>query len=270
MALSVRRSILVQFSMVFGCVWLCVWFLAAQALAQHPGARVGGAAPVPAPPVYHPPLYHAPIYQPPVYQAPVYQAPIYRAPSYGTIGAPHIAAPPISGFSTIPVRPPGPIRPFPPRYRFIVLPIFSNPFLPFNYCWWATCGQFWTSPVIYYGPTTSPWIPPNYVVAPASEPPADVYGMERPDVPQLFLTDGTMVNVRDYWVVDGQLHFMMIEQEGVKPVEQVIAFEELDLQKTIDVNTQRGFRFLLRNEPFEQYVRDHPEGPPPALSPEPN
>ena len=260
MALQVRRSILVHFSTVFGCVSLCVWFLAAQALAQHPGARVGGAAPVPAPPIYR-----APIYQPPVYQAP-----IYRAPSYGMIAAPRFTAPPIRTFSTIPVRPPVPIRPFPPRYVFIVLPTFSNPFFPFDYCWWTTCGQFWTSALIYNGATTGSWNPPNYVVAPASEPPLYVYGTERPDVPQLFLKDGTILNVSDYWVVDGQLHFMMIEQEGVKPVEQVIPFDELDLQKTIDVNTQRGFRFLLRNEPFEQYVRDHPDGPPPALSPKPD
>jgi hypothetical protein len=259
MALPVRRSILVQFSMVFGCVSLCAWLLAAQALAQHPGARVGGAAPVTSPPIYHPPLYRAPIYQPPVYQAP-----IYRAPRYGMI-----AAPPIRSFSTIPVRPPGPIRPFPLNYRFIILPIFSNPFFPFDYCWWATCGPFWTSALIYNGVTIGSWNPPNYVVAPASEPPAYVYGMEGRDVPQLFLQDGAILNVSDYWVVDGQLHFLMIEQEGVKPVEQVIPFGELDLQKTIDVNTQRGFRFLLRNEPFEQYVRDHPDGPPPALSPEP-
>src|SRR4051812_32551939 len=86
--------------------------------------------------------------------------------------------------------------------------------------------------------------------------------------PTLFLNDGSILYVSDYWLVDSQLHFMMMEQEGVKPTEQVIPFDELDLQKTIDVNTQRGFRFILRNAPFEQYVRDHPEGPPSdAISP---
>ena len=54
----------------------------------------------------------------------------------------------------------------------------------------------------------------------------------------------------------------------MKPEEQVIPFDELDLQKTVDVNTNRGFRFMLRNEPFEQYVRDHPEGPPATLKPQ--
>jgi hypothetical protein len=91
--------------------------------------------------------------------------------------------------------------------------------------------------------------------------------MEQADLPQLYLKDGSILNVTDYWVVDNQLHFMMVEEEGAKPTEEVIPFDVLDLQKTVDANTRRGFRFMLRNEPFEQYVRDHPEGPPPEITP---
>jgi hypothetical protein len=94
-----------------------------------------------------------------------------------------------------------------------------------------------------------------------------VYGDEREDLPQLYLQDGTILNVTDYWLVDNLLHFKVIEDTGMKPVEHSIPFAELDLQKTVDVNTHRGFHFLLRNEPFEQYVREHPEGPPPVSSP---
>jgi hypothetical protein len=94
-----------------------------------------------------------------------------------------------------------------------------------------------------------------------------VYGEEREDLPQLFLKDGTVLNVTDYWLVDDQLHFTMIEEEGGKPAEHMIPFDALDLQKTVDVDTGRGFRFMLRNEPLEQYVRDHPEGPPPVVTP---
>lgn len=211
-------------------------------------------------PMPHPPVYHAPIYQ-----APVYHSPTYRAPSYTPFSAPRIFAAPVRTFGTIPVRPPGPIRPFPTRYNFLIVPIFTSPFWSLNSCWWVTCEQFSTSALIYEVGSGSQWNPANYVLAPATESP--VYGLEREDFPQLFLKDGTILNVTDYWVVNGELHFMMIG-EGIKPVEQVIPFDELDLQKTIDVNTHRGFRFLLRNEPFEQYVRDHPEGPPPALPPQ--
>jgi hypothetical protein len=63
-----------------------------------------------------------------------------------------------------------------------------------------------------------------------------------------------------------QLHFTTIEEDGTK-AEHLIPFEALDLQTTVDANTRRGFRFMLRNEPFEQYVCDHPEGPAPVATP---
>jgi hypothetical protein len=88
------------------------------------------------------------------------------------------------------------------------------------------------------------------------------------DFPRLFLKDGTTLTVTDYWVVDGQLHFKMMEAIGQKPVEHAIPFEDLDLQRTVDANSARGFQFILRNEPFEDYVAHHPEGPPPALTPQ--
>ncbi len=85
-----------------------------------------------------------------------------------------------------------------------------------------------------------------------------------------FLKDGTILNVTDYWLIDDQLHFAMIEENGTKPAERVIPFDALDLQTTVDANARRGFRFTLRNEPFEQYVRDHPESPTPIVTPTPN
>jgi hypothetical protein len=47
----------------------------------------------------------------------------------------------------------------------------------------------------------------------------------------------------------------------------VIDLDELDLQQTIDVATQRGFRFMLRNEPMEQYLQHHPDLTPPVAPP---
>jgi hypothetical protein len=116
-----------------------------------------------------------------------------------------------------------------------------------------------------YNTISSPG-PINYVTQ-VTETPVYIYGGERQDFPQLFLQDGTVLNVTDYWVVDGQLHFKLIETIGQNPVEHSVPFEELDLQKTVDANTARGFRFVLRNAPVEQYLHDHPEGPPPALPP---
>ena len=76
---------------------------------------------------------------------------------------------------------------------------------------------------------------------------------------ELFFKDGTVVDVTDYWLVDGQMHFMTVDEGGAKAVEHVRDFDTLDLQTTIDVNTERGFKFMLRNQPIEQYLRDHPD-----------
>jgi hypothetical protein len=164
------------------------------------------------------------------------------------------------------VRPPfRPPRPFPPVLVVYAPPVFLGaPFWGLNPCWWGGCDLFW--PWTFGYTTVSSPGPISYVF-PVYETPVYNYGEERPDRPQLLLKDGTILNVTDYWLVDDQLHFTMIEEDGGKPAEHVIPFDTLDLQKTVDVNTGRGFRFVLRNEPFEQYVRDHPEGSPPVITP---
>jgi hypothetical protein len=93
------------------------------------------------------------------------------------------------------------------------------------------------------------------------------YGEENSQYVRLFLKDGTIYNVTDYWLVNGELHFKLLVDDGTKLVEQAIDFGQLDLQKTIDVNTARGFRFVLRNEPLEQYLKDHPSTESPSEAP---
>ena len=226
--------------------------------APHPPVAPVHVAP---PPVSHPPALPRPIVQPPVVRPPVSYAPNYVLPRSGILPSAnglgtHIVLPP--------VRPIRPIRPVPPVI-FIYSPrfVFGEPFWTSNYCRWERCDPIW--PWTYgYSAISSPG-PVNYVSQPI-ETPVYVYGGEREDFPELFLKDGTILNVTDYWVVEGQLHFKITEAIGQKPVEQSIPFEELDLQTTIDANTRRGFRFVLRNEPLEEYIRDHPEGPPPVLT----
>jgi len=216
--------------------------------AQHVLMRpIGGGTHISSPPAPHIPMSPAPILHSPIF------APRMPINSYagGAIGA--------LGF-----RPPRrPIRPFPPALYVFEFPYLGASFWGTNSCWWATCDYFlpWT---LDYTTISSPG--PITYFPQAYEAPY-VYGEERPDLPQLLLKDGTVLSVTDYWLIDEQLHFTMIEQEGGVPVEHVIPFDDLDLQKTVDLNTRRGFRFMLRNEPFEQYLRDHPEGPPPVLSP---
>jgi len=238
----IRRPILNGFPIALAClIVLCA--AAPLTSAQHPiGRTVGGAGHVSSSPVYHAPVSSAPL------RAPIYSRTFRSA---GAVDA---------GF----LRPRRPIRPFVPGFLFYGSPFFlGEPFWGFN-CW-ASCDLFW--PGAYDFSVSSPG-PANYV-AQVYETPVYEYGEDAPELPQLYLKDGSILNVTDYWVVDDQLHFTIIQEYGAKPTEEVIPFEALDLQKTIDVNTRRGFRMVLRNEPLDEYVRDHPEGAPPALTANP-
>jgi len=216
------------------------------------------------------------------------------------VAAPHVLAPPPGRAAIPPFRFSGGSRPLglgAPGFRFRPRPIRPRPVLPivpfpvffggpffgywpgygFNSLWWPSCAPFWgwrfsctAAPYApYYGygfggyisPYVSPYIaPPEYV-----PPPSYLYGGEESrQRPQLYLKDGTVYNVTDYWLVNGEIHFKTLEEGGTKSVEHVIPFEELDLQQTIDVNTRMGFRFVLRNAPIEHYLQNRNEDNPPA------
>ena len=150
----------------------------------------------------------------------------------------------------------------------------------FNSYWWP-CSPFWgwglncsafPSYGYGFGNYASVYSPSDQSTSQTYENPAYqnspyLYGGEERELPQLYLKDGTMYAVTDYWLVNGQFHFTMFEAGSTRPLEHVIDFDELDLQRTIDVNTQRGFRFMLRNEPAEQYLQDHQDVRPPVGPP---
>jgi hypothetical protein len=158
------------------------------------------------------------------------------------------------------------------RPIFIRRPIFVRaPFFRlrrgFYSAWSLNCGPAW---VWEFG--CGDWRLPeygveNYVAPPPViyEAPEYVYYSGESPLVQLFLKDGTVYSVTDYWFVNDQVHFTTLEDGGAKAVEQVIDLDELDSQKTIDVNTRRGFRLVRRDEPLEQYLRDHPDANPPLL-----
>jgi hypothetical protein len=237
---SVRRSIL------SGCSAFCaiLAFFAASALAQRTVA---------APHISSAPVYHVRSSSQAVFHAPAIAPRVSAVRTVGTFA--------VAGFFT----PRRPIRPFPPVFLLDWSPFaFGGPFPGFG--WWGDYDLFW--PTFDYFSVSSPG-PANYVAQASAAPVADYgpdFGEEGPDLPQLYLKDGSIVNVTDYWLVDDQLHFTIIQEYGAKPEEEVIPFEALDLQKTVDENTRRGFHVMLRNEPFEKYVRDHPEGAPPVLT----
>jgi hypothetical protein len=107
----------------------------------------------------------------------------------------------------------------------------------------------------------------NYVTMPVYENLPYTYSSEPRELVRLYLKDGTVYSVTDYWFVNNEVHFILPEDEGSKSGEGVIGLDQLDLQRTSDVNTRLGFRVVMRDEPLEQYLRNHPDTNPPLLQP---
>ena len=187
------------------------------------------------------------------------------------IAAPHIAAPPAPTPRAMFLRPHGgfPERPFLvfPRPFFTRAPFFRS-WERFDSSWWLNCGPIWGWNY-GCGDFFLPEYPVEHYLAPplTYANPVYVYSSDGQPLVQLFLKEGTVHRVNDYWFVNDQIHFTMLDESGTRSVEQVIAFDDLDVKRTIDVNTRRGFRVVMRNEPMEQYLRDYPDLAPPLLQP---
>jgi hypothetical protein len=244
-----RDSILRRILIVAASLLASAWVQTA-ALAQH-GGHIGGhlnsGTRMSTPNVFAPPASHTTISRPRVF------------------AGPHLAG---VGPRSFPFRQ-RPINSF--RHRlFFGAPLFGFR-LGFNSLWWPTCGPSWgwawgcgfdcySLPFYGYGFE-------NYVTLPTYGNPVYLYGGEERDLIWLYLKDGTVHGVTDYWLVNGQMHFSMVEDDPTKPAEHVIPYDELDVQKTTYVNTRRGFRIVLRDEPWQQYLKDHPDLTPPELPP---
>ena len=87
-------------------------------------------------------------------------------------------------------------------------------------------------------------------------------GSDSASHPQLVFKDGTTYTVTDYWRVDDQLHFITIEEGGTKSVPHTVPFGDLDMKRTTDADAAQGFRFLVRDEPIEQWLLHHAQHTP--------
>jgi hypothetical protein len=243
MALVILRfSTLRKNLVVAACVLACAWFHTSIALAQHVGhvgsgghSRTGGRVVA----------LH--------------------------ISTPHAIAVGVPASRSMFLRPHSgfPKRPFLifPHSFFVRAPFFRS-WERFDSSWWLNCGPIWGWS---YG--CGDFFVPEYAFEHYPAPPMTyntpvyVYSLDEHQLVQLYLKDGSVYNVNDYWFVNDQIHFTMLDESGTKALEQVISFEDFDLQKTIDVNTRHGFRVVMRSQPIEQYLRDHPDLTPPLLQP---
>jgi hypothetical protein len=60
----------------------------------------------------------------------------------------------------------------------------------------------------------------------------------------IYLKDGTTYAASDYWLADGQLHYV-VNYSG----ESTLNMDDVDLQRTVDENARRGVRFSLKPSP---------------------
>ncbi len=82
----------------------------------------------------------------------------------------------------------------------------------------------------------------------------------------LFLKDGTVYAITDYWIADNKLHY--ITNYGG---ENSIPLDQLDMQRTVDVNAKRGINITLRPTPQSQQAPAAPDAQPtPDAAPQPN
>jgi hypothetical protein len=91
----------------------------------------------------------------------------------------------------------------------------------------------------------------------------------------LYLKDGTVYALTDYWVADGKLHY--VTNYGG---ENSIDLDQIDIQRTVDVNAKRGIDVTLKPAPTlrnqaplqssnenQEWVPAHPSEPQPDPPP---
>ena len=146
-------------------------------------------------------------------------------------------------------------RIWPVRGRPIFYPVFYPTFYPefwglgwgagFGTCdpfwgWNAGCGFPYGDYLLggygegYFGPSE-----PSYEPVPSDK---NTNGEQ--DELVLYLTDGTVYLISNYWLTNDQIHYRTSGGE-----EHAIDLQQVDLQKTVDVNAKRGVEFTLRPGP---------------------
>jgi hypothetical protein len=78
----------------------------------------------------------------------------------------------------------------------------------------------------------------------------------------LFLKDGTVYAITDYWIADNKLHY--VTNYGG---ENSIPLDQLDMQRTVDTNAKRGINITLRPTPQQQQAAPEPDAPPQPSAP---
>lgn len=116
-------------------------------------------------------------------------------------------------------------------------------------------------PFRYFVQDFAPPPPPSDLIIPFS-PTYYFIGNESTSHPRLVFKDHMTYTVEDYWRVDDQLHFVTSEEEGgTKAVPHIAPFADLDVQATADALAAGGFKFRVRDEPIEEWLKHQASAP---------
>lgn len=102
-----------------------------------------------------------------------------------------------------------------------------------------------------YAPSYS--FEPEPLPVPEEAPPSANASEAIQPVVNLVLKDGTVFGVTSYWLVDDRLFYITTYK-----IQSSIPMDQLDLQKTVDMNWKRGIAFTLTPQPPDQQPQQNP------------
>jgi hypothetical protein len=60
----------------------------------------------------------------------------------------------------------------------------------------------------------------------------------------IYMKNGSILTVRDYWMIDGELHYILMSG-----VQRTVNLESVDLPRTNTENAKSGVKFIFKSEP---------------------
>jgi hypothetical protein len=86
----------------------------------------------------------------------------------------------------------------------------------------------------------------------------------------IYMKNGSVLTVRDYWMIDGDLHYILMSG-----VQKTVDLDQVDLARSNSENAKSGVRFIFKSEPSAP-PRDEAPAPPatqpdsaPGVGPQP-
>ncbi len=102
------------------------------------------------------------------------------------------------------------------------------------------------------GSTNGNWVTPN------GPSPSLAPNSANLTVPVLiYMKNGSVLTVRDYWMIDGELHYILMSG-----VQRAVDLEQVDLPRTNTENAKSGVKFIFKSEP--SVTTPEPDGSTPA------